>query len=143
MHLVLYYNTFSNQLNTHDELTDTLDKIRIQNNISAMAVAISSNGKVTYMKGFGYLDELGLKPKTKDSLFRITSISKLFTAQAVMRLIEDKKLGLNNNVGQYSSIFKVFFLPLNSYLSIKQLLTHSSGLSDSVRPVKFDDKRSE
>jgi CubicO group peptidase (beta-lactamase class C family) len=108
-----------------------------------MAVAISSNGKVTYMKGFGYLDELGLKPKTKDSLFRITSISKLFTAQAVMRLIEDKKLGLNNNVGQYSSIFKVFFLPLNSYLSIKQLLTHSSGLSDSVRPVKFDDKRSE
>jgi CubicO group peptidase (beta-lactamase class C family) len=143
MHLVLPYNTFSNQLNTHDELTDTLDKIRIQNNISAMAVAISSNGKVTYMKGFGYLDELGLKPKTKDSLFRITSISKLFTAQAVMRLIEDKKLGLNNNVGQYSSIFKVFFLPLNSYLSIKQLLTHSSGLSDSVRPVKFDDKRSE
>jgi CubicO group peptidase (beta-lactamase class C family) len=143
MHLVLPYNTFSNQLNTHDELTDTLDKIRIQNNISAMAVAISSNGKVTYMKGFGYLDELGLKPKTKDSLFRITSISKLFTAQAVMRLIENKKLGLNNNVGQYSSIFKVFFLPLNSYLSIKQLLTHSSGLSDSVRPVKFDDKRSE
>lgn len=143
MHLALSYNTLSNQLNTHDELTDTLDKIRIQNNISAMAVAISSNGKVTYMKGFGYLDELGLKPKTKDSLFRITSISKLFTAQAVMRLIENKKLGLNNNVGQYSSIFKVFFLPLNSYLSIKQLLTHSSGLSDSVRPVKFDDKRSE
>jgi CubicO group peptidase (beta-lactamase class C family) len=69
MHLALSYNAFSNQLNTHDELTETLDKIRIQNDIPAMAVAIISNGKFTYIKGFGYLDELGLKPTTKDSLF--------------------------------------------------------------------------
>jgi CubicO group peptidase (beta-lactamase class C family) len=94
MHLVLSYNAFSNQLNTYDELTDTLDKIRIQNDIPAIAVAIFSNGKDAYIKGFGYLDELGLKPTTKDLLFRITSISKLFTAQAVTQLVEDKKFSI-------------------------------------------------
>jgi CubicO group peptidase (beta-lactamase class C family) len=54
-----------------------------------------------------------------------------------MQLIENKKLGLNVNVSQYLSIFE------NTNITIKQLLTHSSGLSDSMRPVKFDDKRSE
>jgi hypothetical protein len=58
MHLALSYNTFSNQLNTHDELTDTLDEIWIQNDILAIAVAIFSNGKDAYIKSFGYLDEV-------------------------------------------------------------------------------------
>jgi CubicO group peptidase (beta-lactamase class C family) len=137
MILTLSSKVFSNQLNTHDELTDTLEKIRLHNNIPAMAVAIISKGEVTYINGFGYLDEVELKPTTKSSLFRIASISKLFTAQAIMQLVENKKLGLNDNVSQYLSIFE------NTSITIKQLLTHSSGLSDSVRPVKFDDKRSE
>jgi CubicO group peptidase (beta-lactamase class C family) len=54
-----------------------------------------------------------------------------------VQLVEDKKLGLNDNVNQYLSIFE------STHITIKQLLTHSSGLNDSVRPVKFDDKRSE
>ena len=137
MVLTLSSKAFSNQLNTHDELTDTLEKIRLHNNIPAMAVAIISNGEVTYINGFGYLDEIKSKPTTKGSLFRIASISKLFTAQAIMQLVENKKLGLNDNVSKYLSIFE------NTSITIKQLLTHSSGLSDTVRPVKFDDKRSE
>lgn len=98
MHLALSYNTFSNQLNTHDELTDTLDEIWIQNDILAIAVAIFSNGKDAYIKSFGYLDEVKWKPTTKDLLFLIASISKLFSTQAVTQLVEDNKLRLNDNV---------------------------------------------
>jgi CubicO group peptidase (beta-lactamase class C family) len=137
MLLTLSSKASSNQLNNHDELTDTLEKIRLLNDIPAMAVAIISKGEITYINGFGYLDEIKLKPTTKESLFRIASISKLFTAQAIMQLVEEKKLGLNDNVSQYLSIFE------NTHITIKQLLTHSSGLSDSVRPVTSDNQRSE
>jgi CubicO group peptidase (beta-lactamase class C family) len=137
MLLTLSSNVLANKVNTDNELTTTLEKIRVQNDIPAMAVAIINSGEVTYSKGFGFLDEEKLKPTTKNSLFRIASISKLFTAQAIMQLVEDKKLGLNDNVSQYLSTFK------NRPITIKQLLTHTSGLSDSVRPLNFSAKRSE
>jgi CubicO group peptidase (beta-lactamase class C family) len=136
MLLAVSFNVLANKANTYKELTVTLEKIRIQNDIPAMAVAIISSGEVTYSKGFGFLDEEKLKPTTKESLFRIASISKLFTAQAIMQLVEDKQLGLNDNVSQYLPAFE------NTHITIKQLLTHSSGLSDSVRPVDFSAKRS-
>lgn len=130
-------SVLANKENAHNELTVILEKIRVQNDIPAMAVAIISSGKVTYSKGFGFLDEAKLQPTTKKSLFRIASISKLFTAQAIMQLVEDKKLALNDNIGQYLPVFE------NTHITIKQLLTHSSGLSDAVRPVHFAAKRFE
>ena len=113
-------SVLANKENAHNELTVILENIRVQNDIPAMAVAIISSGKVTYSKGFGFLDEAKLQPTTKESLFRIASISKLFTAQANMQLVEDKKLALNDNIGQYLPVFE------NTHITIKQLLTHSS-----------------
>jgi CubicO group peptidase (beta-lactamase class C family) len=52
-----------------------------------------------------------------------------------MQRIENKTLEAKDNVGQYLPIFK------NTNITIKELLTHTSGLSDSVRPVNA--KRSE
>jgi CubicO group peptidase (beta-lactamase class C family) len=54
-----------------------------------------------------------------------------------MQLVENKKLALDDNVSQYLSAFE------NTHITIKELLTHSSGLSDSVRPVNVDAQRSE
>lgn len=56
--LTLSSNVLANKVNTHDELTVTLEKIRIQNVVPAMAVAIISSGEITYIKGFGSLDEI-------------------------------------------------------------------------------------
>jgi CubicO group peptidase (beta-lactamase class C family) len=134
--LTLSSNVLVGKESSHDELTVTLEKIRIKNNIPSMAIAIITSGEVTYSKGFGFLDEMQTKPTTDKSLFRIASISKLFTAQAVMQLVEDEKLGLNEKVGQYLPSFK------KSHITIKQLLTHSSGVSDIIKPVNFEEKRS-
>jgi CubicO group peptidase (beta-lactamase class C family) len=136
MLLTISSNVLANKEGSHDELTATLEQIRIKNNIPSMAVAIISSGEVTYIKGFGFLDAMQTKPTTDESLFRIASISKLFTAQAIMQLVEDDKLGLNEKVGQYLPIFR------KSNITIKQLLTHSSGLSDIIQPVNFEEKRS-
>lgn len=137
MLLTLSSNILANKVDTANELTVTLEKIRIHNDVPAMAVAIISSGETTYIKGFGFLDEIKENPTTKESLFRIASISKLFTAQAIMQLVEDKKLGLNDDISQYLSAFE------NTNITIKELLTHSSGLSDSVRPVNVNAQRSE
>jgi CubicO group peptidase (beta-lactamase class C family) len=55
----------------------------VQNNTPAMAAVILSTGEVTYIDGFRYMDQAELKPTTEKSLFRIASVSQLFTAQAI------------------------------------------------------------
>jgi len=135
MLLNISFDVFANKVNIHEELTTSLEKIRIQNNIPSMAVAIISSGESTYIKGFGFLDEMQSKPTTEESLFRIASISKLFTAQAIMQLVENGKLRLNEKVSKYLPNFK------NTNITIRQLLTHSSGLSDIIKPVRFEEQR--
>lgn len=130
-------NVFANKLNTKEELNITLENIRTQNNIPAMAVVIISSGEVSFIQGFGFLDDAKLKPTTKDSLFRIASISKLFTAQAIMQLVEKNQLKLDDNIGKYLPIFK------SNNITIRQLLTHSSGVSDTIRPESIETQRSE
>jgi CubicO group peptidase (beta-lactamase class C family) len=114
-------NVFANKLNTQEELNITLENIRVQNNIPAMAVVIISSGEVSFIQGFGFLDDAKLKPTTKDSLFRV----------------EKNQLKLDDNIGNYLPIFK------SSNITIKQLLTHSSGVSDTIKPEGIDIQRSE
>ncbi len=122
-------NAISGETNSHRELSHYLNEVREKSNVPAMAVAVITAGEVSYIEGFGYLDEKLTTPVTDKTLFRAASISKLFTAQAIMKLVELKKLSLNDEVGLYVPQLK------NSQITIKQLLTHSSGLNDLVRPA--------
>jgi len=135
--LTISFNAIANEMDSQVELTTSLEKIRLTNDIPAMAVAIISSGEVIYSKGFGFLDEMKNKPTTSQSLFRIASISKLFTAQAIMQLVEQEKIKLDDNIGKYLPVFE------KNKITIKQLLTHSSGLHDTVKPLGFDVRRSE
>ena len=66
-----------------------------------MAVGVIAKGDIFCAKGFGFLDEKRLKPVTEASAFRIASVSKLFTAQAVMRLVQGDKLSLDEDISKY------------------------------------------
>ncbi|WP_448563303.1 serine hydrolase domain-containing protein [Thalassotalea ganghwensis] len=134
--IILSFNVNANSQAVDKALTSALEGIRVEHNIPSMAVAIISAGEITYTKGFGFLDKAQARPTTKDAVFRVASISKLFTAQAVMQLVEDNKLALNDNIGQYLPAFK------DSDVTILQLLTHSSGISDQIRPLNYIDGRS-
>ncbi len=129
------FNTLADTVNTDDELSTALEKIRIKNDIPSMSVAIITSGEITYIRGFGFLDKKQEKTTNEESLFRIASITKLFTAQAIMQLVEKNKIELNEKVGRYLSSFK------ESSITIKQLLTHSSGISDTIKPVGFEKQR--
>lgn len=69
-----------------------------EHDVPGAALAVTRNGRLVYARGFGHAD-LGTKETVaRDALFRIASVSKPFTAVAVLRLVERGKLGLDDRV---------------------------------------------
>ncbi|MFI2812882.1 serine hydrolase [Microbulbifer sp. YPW16] len=114
-----------------------LDAIARDFEIPALSVAVIASGELVYTGGAGYEDQEQEVPVTGDTRFRIASISKLFAAQAIMQLAEAGKLDLDDPIADYLPGFE------QSPITIRQLLTHSSGLSDLVRPVGTEEQRTE
>jgi len=96
-------------------------------------VLIAENGVVIYKRSFGHADLAPKRPNTDASVFTIASITKTFTATAILQLAEQGKLSPNDPVKQY--------LPEFPYptITIRHLLSHTSGLPsygvlfDSIR----------
>ncbi|HXH50580.1 MAG TPA: serine hydrolase domain-containing protein [Terriglobia bacterium] len=100
--------------------------------IPGAAFVLVKDGKVIFSKGYGYADLGSRTPVVPEqTVFRVGSVSKVFTATAVMQLVEGGKLDLHANVNHYLAGFKV----KNSYpqpVTLAELLTHSAGFDASV-----------
>ena len=85
-------------------------------------VLVAEKGKVIYEKSFGYAIPSTKRLNTIETQFRIASITKTFTATAILQLKEKGKLQITDNVIKY--------LPNFPYpeITIKQLLSHTSGI---------------
>lgn len=110
--------------------------------IPGLAVGIVHNGKLVYQKGFGYADiklKTAITPKT---CFRVASISKTFTAVAIMQLVEQGKINLDDKVEKYLPWFKAQTKDSNSSnITIRQVLSHTSGIfRDGNTPHWENDK---
>jgi CubicO group peptidase (beta-lactamase class C family) len=103
-----------------DSFFSTIDK----NGDISGSVLVAENGKTLYQKSFGYADAQNKIPNTANTLFQIASVSKLFTAIAVLQLHEQKKLNLTDKFSKY--------LPDFPYpeITIKQILSNTSGIPD-------------
>jgi CubicO group peptidase (beta-lactamase class C family) len=101
-------------------------------NIAGAVVAVVKDGQLLFTKGYGYADWDGKKPVLPDqTLFRPGSISKLFTATAVMQLVEEGKLDLDRDVNEYLdfAIPKTFPEPV----TLRRLLTHTAGFEETLK----------
>jgi len=67
-------------------------------NIVGASIAVAKDGNLVYAKGFGYADSASQEPVKPYSRFRIASISKLITAAAIMKLQEEGKISVFDNV---------------------------------------------
>lgn len=85
-------------------------------------VLIARKGNILYSGSFGVRDLVNKDSLNIKSLFQIASVSKTFTAMAVLKLVEDGKLKLDDKL---EDIFKGFPYP---NITIRDLLTHRSGL---------------
>jgi CubicO group peptidase (beta-lactamase class C family) len=113
-------------------LNDLLTKTLTDNNIPGATVAVARDGEIVYERGFGYSDVDKKSPMNADSVMRIASISKPITAIAVLLLMEDGKLKLDDLAIDYLTRDKKFALPKDadaawSRITIQHLLQHSGG----------------
>ena len=101
--------------------------------IPGAVIAIVKDGKVVFTKGYGYADvEKKTSVVPNKTIFRIGSITKVFTATAVMQLADSGKISLQDDINKYLKGFQVpttFPQPI----TFANLLTHTSGL-DEITP---------
>ena len=95
-----------------------------------VSIAVVNNYKVEWARGFGVREQGKSDPVTERTLFQAASISKPIFALAVMRLVEDGKLDLEEDINRYLTSWKV---PANGpwqpRLTLRQILSHSAGLT--------------
>jgi CubicO group peptidase (beta-lactamase class C family) len=104
----------------------TVPKLMEQGHVPGAAVVIVHEGRIVVLRGFGEsrLDS-GQKVDASRTLFRIGSVSKVFTAVAALQLVEARKLDLQQDIRAYLPDF-----PLRYGATTHQLLTHTAGLEE-------------
>ncbi|WP_052759505.1 serine hydrolase [Paenibacillus sp. DMB20] len=96
------------------------------------AVTVVQNGRIMLSKGYGYADLKRKKPVDPDrTLFRIGSVTKTFTAAAIMQLAEQGKLDLHGDIQEYLGGIRLDN-PFPRPVTIHDLLTHTSGFQVTV-----------
>jgi CubicO group peptidase (beta-lactamase class C family) len=93
--------------------------------IPSAAIAVAQNGRVVKAAGYGVANlELNV-PATDSTVYEIGSISKQFAAEAVLLLVEDGKLGLDDPIARYLKVPDAW-----RAITIRHIVTHTSGLKD-------------
>jgi CubicO group peptidase (beta-lactamase class C family) len=84
------------------DLGPALQKLVNEGKIAGGVALVARHGKVAYVIPFGYRDLAGMTPMTEDTIFAIASMTKPISCVAVMTLVEEGKLGLDDPVGRVS-----------------------------------------
>lgn len=92
------------------------------NDVPGAAVAIVDGDETVFSAGFGAADVTSNTPVTPDTLFGIGSVTKSFTALAIMQLVEDGDLSVDDPVAEHLDQYA------GTDITVRDLLTHSSGL---------------
>jgi CubicO group peptidase (beta-lactamase class C family) len=106
----------------------TVDAIfaRWKTSTPGCAVGVAVGGKPVLMKAYGMADLEHDVPNTPDTIFESGSVAKQFTAMAIMLLVQDGRLSLDDQVRKHIPELPDYGVPL----TIRHLLTHTSGLRD-------------
>jgi CubicO group peptidase (beta-lactamase class C family) len=102
--------------------------------IPGLALVVQRNGQVVYAKGYGYASLEQAIPATTEQRFQIGSITKQFVAAAVMLLVEDGKMALDDQIGKYLGAVPAEW----QAITVRQILTHTSGLPKDVADAVYD-----
>ncbi len=98
-----------------------------------LAVLISQDGEILYEKAFGMANMEKDMSNTIETKFRIGSITKQFTASAILKLNEDGVLHLDDKLSKYIPDY-----PRGDEVTIHHLLTHTSGINNYTNKIDFE-----
>ncbi|WP_299674263.1 serine hydrolase domain-containing protein [uncultured Dokdonia sp.] len=131
--LLLMNGTLYSQSSQTQQLQTTIDAIvskkMKQYDIPGLAIGIVSQDTMTYQKGYGVRSIYTRKPVTENTVFHTASISKLFTAIAIVDLEQKGCLSLDDRLISIAPELRSQNKNVNT-ITIRQLLNHTSGLGD-------------
>ena len=105
-----------------------------RSDIAGASVLVMKDGNPLFEKGYGFADLKSKKPvDPANTIFRLASISKLFTWVSVMQLVEQGKLNLDTDVNQYLDfrIHPAFGKPI----TLRNLMTHTGGFEEELDDI--------
>lgn len=119
------------EVSLEDGVKSHLEKLT-KENLPGLAVLVAREGKIVYQGAFGFADLEKKTPATVETKFRIGSVSKQFTAAAILRLADEGKLALTDKVEKFFPGF-----PRGGEITVEQLLTHTSGIRSYTGKPEF------
>lgn len=136
--IAAYMETFATQPVATSDLSQRLaaferavEAKRKELGVAGAALAIVKDDKVIYQKAYGRRDFYFNRSVTLDTLFPIASASKSFTAMALLIGDDEKRLSLKDSPKKYLPYFKLRDSDADAKITLRELLTHSSGLPSS------------
>lgn len=145
--LCLLLSGFCNKANAQVQQTEAkIDSLMQQNNMVGLSVAVVKKGRIIYTHAFGLQNIATGTPLTDSSMFRIASISKSFSATAIMQLVQAKKLSLHDDVSKLIGFQLRNPRFPGKVITLKMLMSHTSSINDSrgyftydsINPAKSD-----
>ena len=135
----LTLNSFSQS--TNKELFNRIDtylESSVTNGFSGV-VLVSKKGEIILSKGYGWADRKNKIPNSPSTVFNIGSVTKQFTASAILKLEEQGKIKTSDKIGLYFNQ-----APIDKRdISIHQLLTHTSGISNRTGGFRYNEASKE
>ncbi|MEF8832747.1 MAG: serine hydrolase [Candidatus Thermoplasmatota archaeon] len=105
-----------------ERIEDFITNWMSENKVPGMSVSIVKGEDKIYARGFGARDLKENPPATPDTLYGMASVTKSFTALAILKLVERKEIELEDKISKYVPV------KWNNNVTIQDLLTHSSGM---------------
>ncbi len=118
-----------------DEVDDYVEAMRQARHIPGLSLLVVDDGKVVKQQGYGLANVEHDVPVKPETIFQSGSVGKQFTAAAVLLLVEDGKLALDDPVSKYLADVPQEW----QAMTVRHLLSHTSGLRGM--PMNFDYRR--
>jgi CubicO group peptidase (beta-lactamase class C family) len=118
-----------------DPVDDFINEQRKAYDLPGLSVAVVSKGQVIKAEGYGLADRDRHIPATRDTVYKIASVSKQFIATGIMLLAQQKRIDLDDSVGKYLGQAPASW----ARITLRHLLTHTSGMvreSPAFTPFK-------
>ncbi|WP_026935048.1 serine hydrolase domain-containing protein [Christiangramia echinicola] len=123
--------------NTNKELFNKIDtylEASVINGFSGV-VLVSKKGEIILSKGYGWADRENKILNSPSTVFNIGSVTKQFTASAILKLVEQGKVKTSDKISSY-----FIQTPIDKRdITIHQLLTHTSGISNRTGGFRYDE----
>ena len=137
--LFLFLSQASTVLAQHNEVLEKVDEYinaYMQMDQFSGSILIAKKGEILVNKGYGFADaEFGVK-NNHETKFRIGSLTKAFTAVAILQLEEKGLLKVDDKLQKYISDY-----PRGDEITVKNLLTHTSGIPNHTEFEDFNKER--